>query len=268
MNDVDHITLMYLKMALREPGCPVCRVAHQAEDRYLRFLLWENVNDMETRIRISEAMGFCRRHAWTLYRMEIEDCSSPLGNSIIYEDLVRQAMRRLATSRALLHARDGKGGPARFWAVVKGWLGVRVRRQPHEPLLPNKACRACESGQQAAENGALTLVRMLSEEEYRALYANSDGCCLPHLRLALQVGDSLPGMEHLISITQERLARLQLDLAEYGRKQAWQYREEAISPAEQEATERAVAFVAGQEMGTRVPRAARMKAGREANVGS
>jgi hypothetical protein len=67
---------------------------------------------------------------------------------------------------------------------------------------------------------------MLADAEYQAMYAASDGICLPHLRLAVEVADSEPGRRYLIVSTQARLAAFRRSLAEYTRKQAWQYRHE------------------------------------------
>jgi hypothetical protein len=253
MDDIDHITLMYLKIAFRLPGCPVCRLARDAEDRYLRFLLWENVNDLETRIRISQAMGFCHRHAWQTYHVEAADWGSTLGNSIIYEDLVGQVVGRLKASRAAVQVPESKGSRLRGWASLKVWLGHTVAYRPETPLMPSKSCRACESGKLSAESAAVNLARMLADPEHQALYAESDGVCLPHLRLALQLDDSPMGSGYLIAATAARLELLQRDLHEYGRKQAWQYRDETIARAEETATERAVAFLAGSEVPGNLP---------------
>ncbi len=247
MDDIDHITVMYLEITMRQPGCPVCRLARDAEDRYLRFLLWENVNDLETRIRISQAMGFCRRHAWQMYGMEAAEWGSTLGNSIIYEDLTGQVVHRLVASRAAVQTRDSEASRRRGWASLQRWLTGKVGYQPQAPLMPSRSCRSCESGAPSAESSGDNLVRIVADPEYQALYAGSDGVCLPHLRLALELGDSSAGLEQLIAATRARLEALQHDLAEYGRKQAWQYHDEGVTAGEQTATARAVAFFAGPE---------------------
>lgn len=248
MDNMDPMMVMYLKSAFRQPGCPVCRLARDAEDRYLRFLLWENVNDLETRIRISQAMGFCHRHAWQTYRMEVREWGSALGNSIIYEDLVGQITRRLAALRVPVPTPDRVEKGLRGWAALRRWLVRKAGAATSAPLTPSRSCRACESGAQSAESAAVNLVRILADPEHQALYAASDGVCLPHLRLALEHGDSPAGQRHLIAATQARLEALQKDLHEYGRKQAWEYRYETVTPTEQSATERAVAFLAGPEV--------------------
>jgi hypothetical protein len=48
-----------LRSAMRQPGCPICRIRDEAEYKYLYFLLWENVNDGATRMRIIRSLGFC-----------------------------------------------------------------------------------------------------------------------------------------------------------------------------------------------------------------
>lgn len=57
---------VYIKQAMRLPGCPICRCSVQVQERYLRFLIWERVDDLETRIRLSQSQGFCANHARVL----------------------------------------------------------------------------------------------------------------------------------------------------------------------------------------------------------
>lgn len=77
-----------LKAAFRQEGCPICRVRREAERRYLFHLLWENVNDLSTRIRLVRSSGFCPAHTWELFHMEWQHFGDALGNGIIYEDLL------------------------------------------------------------------------------------------------------------------------------------------------------------------------------------
>jgi hypothetical protein len=48
---ISQLTLIDLKRALGQSGCPICRLQKEAEERYLKHLLWEYVNDLPTRTR-------------------------------------------------------------------------------------------------------------------------------------------------------------------------------------------------------------------------
>jgi hypothetical protein len=72
--------------ALRQGGCPICRLADEASQSRLQALFYELVNDLPTRERLREGGAFCPRH--TRQALRIGD---PLGGSIIYADLLRRA---------------------------------------------------------------------------------------------------------------------------------------------------------------------------------
>jgi len=247
MTVTDRLTLAYLETALPQPGCPVCRLARVAETRYLKQLLWENVNDLGTRIRLSESLGFCQRHAWQLVYMESDLWGAPLDNSIIYEDLVGQIQRGLVSVPAL-PVENAESG---WWQQVLASLRRRLKGTSHRwaghVLSPHRGCPACESGQLMSEGYAVNLARMLAHAERLDLYATSDGLCLPHLRLALQLADSVADRARLIQVTQARLTDLRENLREFGRKQAWQYRFEIVTGNERTSAERAVAFFVGSD---------------------
>jgi len=248
VEEPDQLALLHLRIALRAPACPVCQLAREAATRYLQYLLREHVNHLDARIRISESQGFCPQHAWELFYLEVALCYGPLGNSIIYEDLVGQI------ARALQNADGGPGRAAepgfwqRCWSVLRRRSIGEPQRRPGLALTPRRECRACESHRQASEFFAVNLVRMLADPEYQAMYVASDGICLPHLRLALQLADSEAGRLHLIASTRARLVVLRANLGEFKRKQAWQYRHESPTEEEQTATRRAVAVFAGPDV--------------------
>lgn len=84
-----------LRLALKEPGCPICRLRADAELRYIRSLLWEFVNDPLTRSRFIASLGYCREHTWQVGLLEKEKFGSSLGTAILYEHLTRVVSGRL-----------------------------------------------------------------------------------------------------------------------------------------------------------------------------
>ena len=87
----------------------------------------------------------------------------------------------------------------------------------------------------------------LTQPEHQEFYASSDGMCLPHLRLALELAAPGAGLQNLLDVTRMRLSALQENLGEFDRKQSWQHKRETVSAAERAATRQAVAFFAGKE---------------------
>jgi len=239
------LALIYLKQALRQPGCPVCRCCLDQETRYLRFLLWENVNDVETRVRMAQSLGFCGRHARQLWRMEQEELGMMLGNSIIYESMVQLALYKIADTRSLMTEQRASTSWVR---TLLGRLGLdHYGRPPNRErfLVPNQACRVCELGEEAAAHYGDVLADLLSQDEFQDMYKHSDGVCLPHLRVMLQCAQSEAGLEYLIRKTEERLERLGDDLRGVGRKYSVSHGGESFTTSESLSVERAIAFLTG-----------------------
>ncbi|WP_322800808.1 DUF6062 family protein [Thermoflexus sp.] len=237
--------LANLKHAMRQPGCPLCRLQREAEARYLENLLWENVNDPATREQWAAGLGFCGRHAWQLQRLEARRYGDGLGNAILYEDLLQRVI-------PVLEAMAQE--PARPLSPFEQWL-ARVLHAPGRPgprgiagLHGRARCRVCRLGEETARAYAEWLVEGLTDAEIQERYTASDGLCLPHLRMALaRAHDRAPhAFAWLAGDAARRLRLLLKDLQEYIRKHDWNYRHEPMSPEERKAWIRAVAFFAGE----------------------
>ncbi len=225
-----------LKAAFRQEGCPVCRVEQEAAARYLFHLLWENVNDLTTRVRLVHSNGFCPAHAWQLYRMETEHFGDAMGNGIIYEDLLQRvdaALRDLAGQPA--------PKPRSSW-----WRRAASPADMPAGLAGGEPCPACARGRETAQRIIGWLVEGCTDEAFRAAYAASSGLCLRHLREALRAAGANPEVAgYLAGDAAARLAALRRDLGEYLRKRAWQYRHEQMTGDEERAPDRAVHFFGG-----------------------
>lgn len=239
------LALIYLKRALQEEGCPICRCIAEHEERYLRFLLWENVNDIETRTRLMESLGFCRRHAQQMLQMEREELGMVLGNSIIYESLTALVRLKLQDISSYVTERQTEASwQDRLWG---GWK--REWGHMWQSLAPQKDCRVCELSCDAARHYGEVLLDMLGYETFQELYARSEGVCLPHLRIMLQAAQRQSlGLGYLLRATEERLGRLERNLHELSRKYSAQYRHEPVTEEERLAVERAIAFLTGSDL--------------------
>jgi hypothetical protein len=228
-----HLIYYEVREALAEDGCPVCRLATRAATRYLEMLLYESVNDPDVRERLRRSLGFCAPHA-----AEALEAGARLGLAIIYRDLLDGARARL------------KAGVRRKASSVR--KGVCLRLTPHgDPALATGPrarverliCPVCEQYGMAEERALEALADHLGEEEMGRAYDESGGLCLPHLlRLAEQLSEPL--RSRLIALEDERMARLQQELAELIRKSDYRFREEPAG-GECDAHRRAVAKIAG-----------------------
>jgi len=239
------LAFIYLKLAMREPGCPICNCCADHETRYLKFLLWENVNDVGTRRRLSASLGFCQRHAQQMLEMEQEQFGMLLGNSIIYESLAQLAGSKVRDAHQYI-TRQMQRKP--FGERVRNWLGLRPSdAAPRRPplLTPEESCRVCELSEETAVHYGDVLAEMLSHDQFRPLYEQSDGVCLPHLRTILGCARSGRGIEYLLANTEEKLAKLQADLEALGRSYTAQYRDQARDKNVSTSAQRAVDFLTG-----------------------
>jgi len=255
-----------VKLACRQPGCPVCLLRLRAERRYLYNFLWENVNDAGIRGKLIRSWGFCHTHAWQIQEMEETIWHDGMGTAIVYEDLTRRLLRELVALRRE-RARTGRNSALRR-RVSERSVGFLRRFAPAGDhyglpsptvLAPQGDCRVCEVGGQAAERFATWLVRdCTAVEDIREAYTQSDGLCLPHLRGALEIAAQTnpPAGELLIDVAIARLEALTTNLAEYVRKHSHHYRDELMSDEEQQAWIQAIAwFVGNRRTGERTLRA-------------
>lgn len=254
---IDLITLD-LKLAFKQPGCPLCRLRFQAAQRYLRDLLWENVNDAEIRGHLIHALGFCSEHAWQLQQTEETLWADGLGTGIIYEDL---STRALAGLEEFINAHERQPTPPRRHRTWNVWADRWCGRKAHPfggraadgafpaGLKPQERCRVCEMLDEREATFLAWMIRGCAEAEFQGWYRESDGLCLPHLRQALVMAEREdPAVAlFLARVSHEKLNRLTTQLREYLRKHSWQYHEEPISPEEHASWIRAVAFFAGEQ---------------------
>ncbi len=235
---------VFLRVAFREPGCPVCRLVRHAESRYVFQVLYEYVNDGEERAVLAASHGFCRRHAWELVQLEMADWGTGMGTAILYEDFVGRVLATLRDHLPSLSA-SPQSRTERFhraWAKFRRSLPAGRLAEKLRPLAP---CRACQRGEMNAQYNLERLIRNLAEPEFVERYRESDGLCLPHLRQALAMADDRAASV-LVAVAIEKLEALLPALGGYIRKHAWEFRAEPKLPEEQSSWIRAVAFMAGE----------------------
>ncbi len=255
--DIDLIALQ-LKLAFQEAGCPLCRLYHQAADRYIRNLLWEHVNDGETRLHFVRSLGFCPTHAWQLQQTEMATWGDGLGTGIMVEDLTGRILRELEIALGDLEQKVARPSPPawqRWWRHLSQWWRHRLARSARASanngppgLWPRGRCRVCELSENSEATYLEWLVRGCLQPDFQEWYRASDGLCLPHLRRALALAGPkrTQAALFLARVAHEKLTRLDGELQEYIRKHAWEFRHEPKLPSEQSAWIRAVAFFAGE----------------------
>ena len=211
--------------ACRERGCPLCRLEQQGVERYLDHQLYENVNSPAWRDQLRASYGFCHEHAWLGVNKRLGDA---LGFSILYHDIVN----------SLLKALDEDTSSRRN----------RVERMVAS-ITPGKRCPACEHRDEITRDLLSALVEDAHTPEMKAALRDSEGLCLPHLRLVLNSAKEISVYESILSLHQAKLESLKHELAEFIRKNDYQVIQEGFG-SEGDAWLRAIRMVVGNRKGS------------------
>lgn len=221
--------------AMAAGGCAFCALQLVAAEKYIDAMLWESVNDPRIRREVSAARGLCRIHAWLLVRH-----GSALSSAIIYQDVIRTAMRAVAAMPA------GAGGLS---------LGQRLRaffrrRAPAndalvDALRPQQLCPVCANAQVVDLHLSATVLDALARsdvllEKYRA----SAGLCLHHFATLFAHTRTAETRAAIIDAQIAVWSVLDAELAEFIRKNDHRFRREGFG-AERDSWERAMALTSG-----------------------
>lgn len=223
-----HSTTHYdLLDAFKETGCPVCGLALRAVSHYIDSINYEFVNDPGFRSEIEPAWGFCNAHAqqWLLH-------AHPLSTALIYEAVlgrVRAELKRVRYEEGFF------ANASSFLGLGKGRTGGAARGD----LRPVGQCPACRTREQQERTTVDVITEGLGEPSFRAAYVASNGLCLPHLRLALEMVTNQEDFATLRDNAVAKYDQISRQLREIIRKHDYRFRDEPTGE-ERGATERAV----------------------------
>ena len=160
------LTLYDAADLLTAPGCPVCRYASEASDRYLRWFALEAHAQPDTITRLCACLGPCARHA----RLMMSQPGAGIRMTAVYRYVVTAARDRLA----------GRGGRL-------------------------AACPACEHDAGAADRALGTLIEGLTDSATMYRFRELGGVCLPHWPAVATAGRR-PMVECLTETMRESIA--------------------------------------------------------------
>jgi len=220
--------------AFKKPGCPICTLVERHSFLFLDGLLYERVNDPGTREELRKSLGFCNWHAWRA--LEVSNCA--LGLGIIYEDILRRIEERLNKIRNSFPL-PREPFP---WRLFRGSKGP-----PLQPLQlgPNHRCPVCKSSRFFEEYYLRTLLDFISEEDFAREFARSSGICFFHLNETIKGYPHHKGLPLLIKKQIEKYTFLRGEVAEFVRKQDYQYAAEPSGP-EIDSWKRSLEMVVGK----------------------
>jgi hypothetical protein len=144
------LTLYTAADLLTGPGCPVCRYADEAGDRYLAWFALEGHADAVTITRLCASLGMCSRH-----------------------------------TRGLM----SQPGAARRLTAVYRYVVEAARDRLSGRAASIGTCPACEHDRGVVGRALDTLREGLTDDSVRDRCRELGGLCIPHLRMATVRGD-------------------------------------------------------------------------------
>lgn len=210
---------------LKHPGCPVCRGRGRSAWSLVDSILWECVNDPQTRLELRASHGFCREHLYMAGNVASSQAGG-LGMAILLEDFLTHVEQEAAE----LVDRSPR----------------QRRRHPAVPLAPHGSCMACLSADRSAHNYLAILSSAEPPDEIAiAIQEPEHGLCVPHLAQGFR---SFPGHEERRRLLSHFLASNQVlrsELASYIGKHDYQRHGEGMTEGERTAWPRAIARLVG-----------------------
>lgn len=178
----DLLFLSDLKRALRQPGCPLCRLVRDEDRHYLVVFLREGKDDGRMLLRLLGSWGLCARHAGALVYLDPVEHGDGLGTGTLYDWLLGQARRVLDGLRQECDRAEALSFAAWQRRPKPGRNVQRgLRRMAHRQPCPACEAREWQAGY-VTERFFRALEPAVELPEIAALYLASDGLCLPHWR--------------------------------------------------------------------------------------
>ena len=206
-----HTPYFELVEAQTQAGCPICRLAYKATDRYIDSLLYEAVLDPDVRAKLKSAQGFCAEHVEMLRNHP----GRALGIALIYRDIVR----------ALAESAQGQMALALPWwrKLLRRLRGGKV---PPKSLAAGRGCPACAVAARTEGDYIGLLLAHLEDEKLFGAYAAGEGLCLAHFQQAIAATEDEETLRRLVTPQVARYRRMLADLDEFIRKRDHRFREE------------------------------------------
>ena len=177
--------------------CPLCKMRIQSEDSYVDSMLGAAYMEPDCRVRTNE-IGFCSRHFELMY-----DRRNRLGLALMTHTHMQEVIKSMED---ILAGAMPKGG----------FLASLSRSKGGEETAPAKirvrigGCVICDDLNNALNRYAYTIAQLyFSHTEFKQLFENSKGCCLPHLALGLEMAGKTLSAEQTKTF-QKKVAEIEL----------------------------------------------------------
>ena len=157
--------------------CPLCKLRILCEDQYVDTMLASAYMEPEWRIRSNET-GFCTRHFELMF-----DRRNRLGLALMTHTHMQEVIASLET----ILAEGGSSSRGLFSSL----RGGKAEGGPAPKIRARMAgCVICDEMNASIERYAYTIAQLyFTNSEFKAMFDQSKGFCLPHLALVLEMAD-------------------------------------------------------------------------------
>jgi hypothetical protein len=151
-----HLSYYDFLDALKEDGCPICRLVKAGIENYYDSLIYEYINDPGFRDNFRKDKGFCEFHA-----DKFVSYNDGLAVALPYRDLLNDILKDLNHNKN--HKKD-----------------------------ENNRCMICVR-EKDLENAYLSiLIDYIEDPEFVQAFSESDGLCIPHYKMAVSMMKNPP----------------------------------------------------------------------------
>lgn len=167
-----------------EDECPLCYLARVAEEHAISFVLGSGATYMESEVRDkTDEAGFCRMHYKKMY-----DYGNRLGSAMILQTHLKKLNQEM--SKEMAHFQSGPASKGFFKKKSKSKdtattsLGSWINQT-------DKSCYICNHMNEVYDRYLLTFFDLYKNDgQFRELFDNSKGFCLPHFRDLTEMAES------------------------------------------------------------------------------
>ena len=168
--------------------CPLCKLRILSEDSYIESMLSSAYMEPEYRLRTNE-IGFCKRHFELMYnrrnRLGVALMTHTHMQEVIKsveEMLTSGSLKRAGLLSSLRGGKSDKNGDS---------LPQKIRTRMD-------GCFICEQMGNSIDRYAYTIAQLyFTNSEFKAMFDQSKGFCLPHLALVLEMAEKTLSSDQL-----------------------------------------------------------------------
>ncbi len=202
--------------SLQTGACPVCREIEEVTYNFLARWQYEIATYEKAKIEFARELGFCPVHMWQLVAL-----SSPHGASVGLAMLAEQASQ-----------------------ILKGATSSGEAQAVKRMVVDSHRCRVCQLARRSESRFVERLGRLIEEPAGRKEYSRSQGLCLRHLAMLVDVLPRSEDRKFVLSHAAQQLEESAEDMSAYALKRD-ALRSQLLSSNEEGAYRRAVISLVG-----------------------